>query len=127
MEIVNSIDSQKEVSNFMILFRMVLPDLYSHFQEEEINTREWVLPWFETLLAKQLPIENVLRLWDRLICMNDIFYVCLAIFVHCKEELEELEQSEIHAFLHRLPLLNMDIVLSLANEIKQDYNISEYI
>lgn len=35
----------------------------------------------------------------------------LAILLSVKEAVEDLEQSEIRTMLHRLPLLNMDMVI----------------
>jgi hypothetical protein len=50
-------DIDQKISNFLMLFRLLLPALYNHFQDEEVDIREWSTQWFETLLAKQLPLE----------------------------------------------------------------------
>jgi hypothetical protein len=49
----------QQISNFLMLFRLLIPSLFNHFQDEEVDMREWVSQWFETLLAKQLPLECI--------------------------------------------------------------------
>jgi Ni,Fe-hydrogenase III component G len=51
-------DSERQISNFLMLFRLLMPELYNHFQEEEVDTKEWTQSWMETLLSKQLPIDS---------------------------------------------------------------------
>jgi hypothetical protein len=69
-----------------------MPALYNHFQDEEVDTKEWIQSWIESLLSKQLPIECILRLWDTYFSspegLNNHVYVCLAILDHCKDDLE---------------------------------------
>ncbi|CEI90087.1 hypothetical protein RMCBS344292_04420 [Rhizopus microsporus] len=59
--------------------------------------------------------DNLVRLWDCYFAMSDPFafhpFVCLSILLSVKEAVEDLEQSEIRTMLHRLPLLNMDMVI----------------
>jgi hypothetical protein len=94
-------DIENLISNFLMLFRLLIPSLFTHFQEEEVETREWVVLWFQTLLSKQLPMECVLRLWDAYFSDHDglLFhcYVCLAILSHFSEDL-----LGILLFNHRL-------------------------
>ena len=75
----------------MVLLRSLQPDLLSHFEEEEVDVRRLVAPWFETLLSKQLPIDCILRLWDKYISSGGLelhVYTCLAILQFYKEDLE---------------------------------------
>lgn len=75
----------------MVLLRSLQPDLLSHFEEEEVDLRRLVAPWFETLLSKQLPIDCILRLWDQYISSAGLelhVYTCLAILQFYKEDLE---------------------------------------
>lgn len=104
---------------FLTLFRTLLPDLYAHFEDEDVisdNNSSWSYLWITGLLAKELPIECVARLWDTYFSIDVNFfgdlhvYVCLAILSFLKDNLEELEQSEISGTLGRLPLLDMDHV-----------------
>jgi hypothetical protein len=52
-----------------------------------------------------------MSVWQFLIIAKRIWKVFIVIYT-------DLEQSEIHAFLHSLPVLNMDAILSRAEQIK---------
>ncbi|RKO92375.1 rab-GTPase-TBC domain-containing protein, partial [Blyttiomyces helicus] len=105
-------DINERMSNFLMLFRTLLPDLYSHFEEEEVDFKAWAQSWLTNLLAKELPLDCLLRLWDTYFSTPDGLtlhvYVCLAMLSYCKDSLEELEQSEINSMLARLPSIDMD-------------------
>eukprot|EP00842_Homolaphlyctis_polyrhiza_P000418 jgi/Hompol1/1377/HPOL_005585-RA len=127
-------DLNQRLANFLVLFRVLLPELYNHFEEEEVNFREWATSWFQYFLSRELPLECVLRLWDTYFSIPDGLgfhgFVCLAILFHCKEDLEELEQSEIHSSLFRLPAFDMDKIISQAFRIKYEAiekSLAEYI
>ncbi|KAK9768011.1 hypothetical protein K7432_001695 [Basidiobolus ranarum] len=115
------------VAKFLTLFRISIPDLYNYFQEEEVDLNEWATSWLLHLLAKELPLECLLRLWDSYFSSNDFLelhlYVCIAMLRYYKDNLEELEHSEIRALLLRLPELDMDQVIHqaiyLMHEIKE--------
>ncbi len=66
------------------------------------------------LLAKELPMDCVLRLWDTYFsCAEGLglhLYTMLAILVNFHEELIELEHSELKGFLQHLPEMDMDQV-----------------
>lgn len=51
---------------FMTLLRHTLPDLYFYFEEEQCSGGPWLFSWLQFLLARELPLPCVLRLWDRL-------------------------------------------------------------
>ncbi|KZF20841.1 RabGAP/TBC [Xylona heveae TC161] len=47
-------------------------------------------------------------------------YVCVALLKACKDELEELELSEIRALLSRLPKLNVNAILAEARKARRE-------
>jgi hypothetical protein len=106
---------KRTVSNFIMLFRNLIPELYNHFEDEEVEF-EWCNSWIYGLLSKELPISLLLRLWDAYFSMPEglslHMYICLAILLQCKENLEDMEQSEIKSLLSRLPELDIDQVSS---------------
>jgi hypothetical protein len=55
---------QRRMSEFMGYFRSMLPDLYSHFEEEEVLALAWSSSWLKYVLAAELPTSSLLRLWD---------------------------------------------------------------
>eukprot|EP01137_Pigoraptor_chileana_P019258 Opistho-2@80037 len=118
----------KVVADFVSVFRMLQPELYSHFEEEELEPNEWAVSWLQFLFARELPMRQLLRLWDTYFSLgSDLsagfdlhFYVCLAVLDHCKEDLEELDYSDIKAYLQRLPAVEMDQILAHAKSIRED-------
>lgn len=135
------------VLHFMTLFRVAIPDLWNYFQEEEVSCLNWVTSWHQFLLSKELNLECVLRLWDfywtiienphemldfhAFVCLGTyraspvlyeelMFFSYLAILRQCKDQLEELEHSEIQSFLCRLPPLQIDILLQSAMSIRHE-------
>ncbi|KAH6560900.1 hypothetical protein BASA50_006244 [Batrachochytrium salamandrivorans] len=123
-ELMSVRDLNQRLANFLMLFRILMPDLYNHFEEEQVNFREWATSWFQYLLSRELPLECVMRLWDTYFSITDGLslhvFVCLAMLSHVKDNLEELEQSEIHSLLLRLPALDMDKIISHAFRIKYE-------
>ena len=49
------------ISNFLMLFMTLIPDVYRHFEDEEVDLKEFANSWFQTLLAKELPFECTLK------------------------------------------------------------------
>jgi hypothetical protein len=49
---------------FLTLLRHALPELYSFFEEEQCNRGPWLASWLQFLLARDLPLPCLLRLWD---------------------------------------------------------------
>ncbi|KAJ1978168.1 hypothetical protein H4R33_006044 [Dimargaris cristalligena] len=112
------------VARFITLFRLTLPELFNYFQEEEVDMNEWISSWLLGLLTRELPLDNIISLWDHYFS-HDTFihfhtYVGLAILKFCRPSLEELEQSEIRTFLLHLPRLDIAQVIVVANNIQTE-------
>lgn len=129
--ICNTTSSQQQrahinqrVAQFLSYFRTLMPELYNYFEEEELDVGEWAASWLRYLLAKELPIQSVLALWDVYFSMPDYIefhpFVCLAILRHFKDSLEDLEQSEIRSMLLRLPKMNISRIASQAYNIQSE-------
>ncbi|KAF9935545.1 hypothetical protein KVV02_003638 [Mortierella alpina] len=114
----------ESVASFMTLFRTCIPDLYSYFEEEEVDIKEWAASALQFVLSRELSLENTMRLWDTYFAVPDWIelhpYFCLAVLKHLKENLEELEQSEIRTMLMRLPALDMDQIVNEAFNIRHE-------
>ncbi|KAJ3348358.1 hypothetical protein HDU83_001374 [Entophlyctis luteolus] len=128
---MNSVDAYYDkkplsdrASEFCMLVRTHLPDLHSHFEEEEIDFKVCANEWFQFFLSKELPLESLLRLWDTYFCgpdgLESHVYVCLAILSALKENLEELDQSEIQSVLLRLPYMDMDNIINHAMTLRDE-------
>ncbi|KAJ3203466.1 hypothetical protein HDU82_006562 [Entophlyctis luteolus] len=135
MNLVDAYYSKKSLADRMaelsMLLRTLLPDLHSHFEEEEVDFKACASGWFQFFLSKELPLESLLRLWDTYLCAPDGFelhvYVCLAILSALKENLEELEQSEIHGVLLRLPNMDMDNIINQAMTLRDEVRIKKLV
>eukprot|EP00128_Syssomonas_multiformis_P018595 Colp12_sorted_trinity150504_noHs@24184 len=130
-EIFTPENINKAVADFTTFFRMLQPELYSHFEEEELEPNEWAVSWVQYLFAKELQMECLLRLWDTYFSTDYGFdlhiYVCLAVLDMYKEELEDFEYSELKGFLQRLPHMNVDKIISHAKNIRQEMILQGFV
>ncbi|KAK3805623.1 MAG: rab-GTPase-TBC domain-containing protein [Benniella sp.] len=114
------------VAKFMTLFHTCIPDLYSYFEEEEVDIKEWAASALQFVLSRELPLENTMRLWDTYFSIPDAGwmdlhpYACLAILKHFKDGFEDLEQSEIRTTLMRLPQMDMDRIINEAFNLRHE-------
>jgi len=131
LEFALSFDGCKQMTvAFMTILRHTLPELYSYLEEEQCNGGTWVASWLQFLLARDLPVPCVLRLWDTYFAwyashggdetLQLHIYVCLAILEACHEEVMELDDAEIIWYLTHLPTLDMGQVITQAFNIKDD-------
>lgn len=132
-KMVNTLDEHfsdesvnEAVAKFMTLFHTCIPDLYSYFEEEEVNIKEWAASALQFVLSRELTLENTMRLWDTYFSIPDAGwidlhpYFCLAILKHMKEGFEDLEESEIRTTLMRLPALDIDQIVNEAFNIRHE-------
>ncbi|KAG0378231.1 hypothetical protein BGX24_004453 [Mortierella sp. AD032] len=114
------------VAKFMTLFHTCIPDLYSYFEEEEVDIKEWAASALQYMLSRELTLENTMRLWDTYFAIPEAGwidfhpYFCLAILKHMKEGFEDLEESEIRTTLMRLPALDIDQIVNEAFNIRHE-------
>ncbi|KAK4688714.1 hypothetical protein P7C73_g1408, partial [Tremellales sp. Uapishka_1] len=110
------------LASLLTLFRFALPELHSYFEDEQVPFYEVALCWLRTLLAREMWLGDVLRLWDAYLAADDMFalhcYVCVAILGTCKETLEELDGSEAKLMLLDLPPMDVDRLLQDAGNLK---------
>ncbi|KAI8989555.1 rab-GTPase-TBC domain-containing protein [Pilobolus umbonatus] len=92
--------------------------------EEEVDINEFTTSWLQYLLSKEMKFENIIRLWDTYFAMPDPIdfhpYVCLAILRNARENLEDLEQSEIRTMLLRLPYMEMRLIIAEAHNLRHE-------
>jgi hypothetical protein len=122
---------------FMTLLRHMLPELYFFLSEEQCLSGPWLASWLQFLLARDLPLPCLLRLWDtyfayhashgREATLQLHIYVCLAILETINEELMEREDAEVSWYLRHLPALDMGSVITQAFNIKDDVRASSIL
>ena len=114
---------------FMTLLRHTLPELYFYF-EEQCSGGSWLTSWLQFLLARELPLPCVLRLWDTYFSLPSTarqgalqelhVFVCLAILEQCVEELMELDDADLLWYLQHLPVLDMGQVITQAQNLRDE-------
>lgn len=126
------------IVTFNTLFRHTLPELYHYFEDESVSPSTWLPSWMRFLFAPELPLPCLLRLWDvyfageqRLETRAPPYelhtYVCLAVLQTCQEELLELDGGEVSWFLQHLPVLDVDQLITVARNVRDDVHGRELI
>ena len=134
---------------FMTLLRHVLPEVYVYFEHNGFacdGSPPWLNSWLQFLLARELPIESLLALWDCYFASLPFsesalatatakatatlttvppgsllelhVFVCLAVLESCQEELLELDGEEALRFLQRMPRLDGRQLVAAARDIR---------
>ncbi|PKI83623.1 hypothetical protein MVES1_002757 [Malassezia vespertilionis] len=110
------------VASFLTLFRTTLPELHTYFEAEEVDLVAVATSWLQHLLAREMQMDDLMRLWDTYFAVPDLLdlhlYVCLAILTNCKDALEDLDRSETTSMLFSLPPLDVDRIISDATNIR---------
>jgi hypothetical protein len=76
-----------------------MPELHSHFEEEEVNFKECATSWFRYFLSKELPFEC--NLW--ISYFNSTIMLTLILSLICQACCD----YGIHTFLLRMDLISM--------------------
>mmetsp|Transcript_39251 Transcript_39251/g.94599 ORF Transcript_39251/g.94599 Transcript_39251/m.94599 type:complete len:290 (+) Transcript_39251:53-922(+) len=119
------------VARFVMLFKVIYPEVNAALEEEEVEPNEWVVSWLEILLCRELPVDNALRLWDSYFAADTPEdglllhpYVCLAVMENIQGTLIELsERSEMLSTLQHLPAMDMEHVITQAQSIRDEVRV----
>mmetsp|Transcript_2995 Transcript_2995/g.5722 ORF Transcript_2995/g.5722 Transcript_2995/m.5722 type:complete len:313 (-) Transcript_2995:1663-2601(-) len=120
-------NGSKTLGRFLMHFRSHLPELFTHFEEEDVEPSQWASSWLQWLLCRELPMDCCYRLWDSYFAAPDGHgfelhsFVCLAILDNCQADLIELEQGELLSFLRYLPTLDMDRIIVQGQYLAHDF------
>ena len=101
---------KKRLELFSEIFKLNLPKLYNHFQDNEVYPEHYLLEWFMTLFTRNLNIELALRIWD-IYMIEGIFAVFktgIVIFSLDEKNLLNKDFGEIMNFLRNLDKNNYD-------------------
>lgn len=82
-------------------FRLTIPDLSRHFDEERVTPHTYCYQWFMTLFINFLPFRSVLGIWDAIIVegLHVILLVAIALLKVLKTHFLEKNFEEILEFL----------------------------
>jgi len=122
---------QRMVMNLSNIIRRIDPDLHKHLQDEGCSFLQFSFRWFNCLLAREFPIECVIRLWDTYIAESRDYggsslygsdasnrpsiptntssfaafhtYVCAVFLMYWGSQLKRMAFQELTMFMQRLP------------------------
>lgn len=113
----------KKASQLLALVRTLVPEVYAHFEDEEVPPN-WAVPWLRHLLASQLRAPLVHRLWDVYFAnadgLNLHVYVCVALLRELRDTLLELDGEAIAHTLSRLPQVDIGQLVAQADNLRRD-------
>ena len=107
---LDEINIKKRLDLFGEIFKLNLPKLYSHFQENEVFPEHYLLEWFMTLFTRNLNIELALRIWD-IYMIEGIFVLykaAIVIFLLDEKKLMNMDFADIMNHLKNLDKNNYD-------------------
>lgn len=53
------------LASLLTLFRLSQPELFSYFEDEQVRYVEVATSWLTTMLAKEMWLGDILRLWGK--------------------------------------------------------------
>ena len=99
--------------------------LFEHFEKFKVEYYTFAYRWFILFFSQEFLMIDILRLWDYLFAPNDKFlncyFVSLAVFELKRDELLVSDLSGILSNLKSFKGLNVEDIISLAKNIKNQY------
>uniref|UniRef100_A0A0V0J701 Rab-GAP TBC domain-containing protein n=1 Tax=Schistocephalus solidus TaxID=70667 RepID=A0A0V0J701_SCHSO len=83
------------------VLQVLLPAVYKHFQEQDVETCTYALKWYMQCFLGRLPISLTLRVWDIFLLDGEKILVAMAyniLKMHHKQLLQ-MDQAQIISFL----------------------------
>ncbi len=112
----------RQFTEFLSILRYMYLDLHELFVAEEVDMKAWVPSWLRSLLARQMPRDTLLKLWDAYFTAlaGDWAqlhpYVCLVLVGGIRGDLQDCEDGErILSILSRPKLASSDPCRLLAH------------
>lgn len=121
---------QEYCGAFLMLFHQTNTELYHHFHTEGVlypgDGEWWVLDYMRSLLAKQLHLDDFLRLLDTYLAdcsetggFSLHVFVCLSLLSMLTEDLMEMDKTQIVSFLQNLPRVDAEVLLQQALSVRE--------
>ncbi len=88
---------KKRLDLFNDIFKCNLPNLYNHFEKNEILPEHYLLEWFMTLFTRSLHIAVAVRIWDIYMIEGTIalYKSAIVIFYYHEKEFLKMDFSEV--------------------------------
>ena len=118
---------KKRLDLFNDIFQINLPELFEHFQENEILPEHYLLEWFMTLYTRNIYFDLALRIWDIYMIEGIValYKTAIVIFSLHEKEYLQMEFSDIMNHLKNLEnnKYNEDNFIDSMKKVKFDDKI----
>ena len=118
---------KKRLDLFNDIFKINLPELFEHFQENEILPEHYLLEWLMTLYTRNLYFDLSLRIWDIYMIEGIValYKTAIVIFSLHEKEYLQMEFSDIMNHLKNLEnnKYNEDNFIESMKKVKFDDKI----
>ena len=118
---------KKRLDLFNDIFKINLPELFDHFQENEILPEHYLLEWFMTLYTRNIYFDLALRIWDIYMIEGIValYKTAIVIFSLHQKEYLQMEFSDIMNHLKNLEnnKYNEDNFIESMKKVKFDDKI----
>ena len=118
---------KKRLDLFNDIFQINLPQLFEHFQENEILPEHYLLEWFMTLYTRNIYFDLALRIWDIYMIEGIValYKTAIVIFSLHEKEYLQMEFSDIMNHLKNLEnnKYNEDNFIESMKKVKFDDKI----
>ena len=118
---------KKRLDLFNDIFQINLPELFEHFQENEILPEHYLLEWFMTLYTRNIYFDLALRIWDIYMIEGIValYKTAIVIFSLHQKEYLQMEFSDIMNHLKNLEnnKYNEDNFIESMKKVKFDDKI----
>lgn len=106
-----------------ILLKYHDPQLSNYLSSREINPDIYCTSWIITYFVTKLQASNIFYLWNKVILSQSeyfLFYLCVAILIHFREQLMSKSQNEILFFISSIVLsrTDIDMIVKISLELK---------
>jgi hypothetical protein len=99
---------QRAVIRIEEIVQRIDSDLARHMRSEDLPTINFSFRWFNCLLVREFPLQQLVRLWDCLLSQEDglssfTVYIGASLVLKWTEKLKKYNFSEMMLFLQNLP------------------------
>jgi len=103
--------------NVLEKLKILDKELYDHFAEEKLELQYFAFRWYTLLFSQEFELPDVLRLWDSILSIEDIFeflnYLCLAIIRIKRNDIIEKDFSSMMLDLQNLEKISVENVIEI--------------
>ena len=117
--------NKSNVENLYDLLKIVDIDLINHMDKKNIKFEFFVIRWFILLFSQEFDIGDILRLWDVIFSVENVYYftyyISLAVLEIKKTKLLKCDMVDFMVEIQNFENIKIDEVLNYVQDIKNKY------